>query len=519
MASLNKFKGTWNISHTAHLFRRATYGVKYDLIKEYGGKSLDATMAVLFSPLDMPSPPLNLNYADDPNVPIGQTWVDKGTSQNVDGYRRNSLRAWSYNLLLSGLPNIREKMVMFLHNHFVTADLNDPRYDYKYITLLRSRALGNFKQLTYDITIDPAMLEYLNGNQNTKTAPNENFARELLELFTLGKGPIAGPGDYTTYTESDIKEIAKVLTGWRDTRGTVPISSQFNLANHDTTTKKLSSRFNNVSIANAGINEYKNLIDIIFQKEEVSLFICKRLYMWFVGSDINAEIENDIIKPLAKIFRDANFELLPTIKTLLESEHFYDECTRGVVVKNPLDFLLNALSNFDTVYPTDPIQRQQVMANLWGASLNHQMAMFQAPSVAGWQAYYQEPNYYKLWLNSVSLPARKTFSDTIAGNGQAIGTYRLQLDVLKIVNKITNADVANNVINEIGVMLFSKPLATNQVAYLKTLLDGGTNSSGWTTAFAAYKAAPTDTAKLNTVVTRLRSMVVYMMRMPEYHLS
>jgi uncharacterized protein (DUF1800 family) len=519
MASLNKFNGTWNVNHTAHLFRRATYGVKYDIIKEYGAKSLDTAIALLFAPLGQPSPPLNLNYPDDPNVPIGQTWVDKAYYQNAEGNRKQSLRSWSYDLLLKGDGNIREKMVMFLHNHFVTADLRDARYEYKNIALIRSRALGNFKQLTYEMTVDPGMLEYLNGNENTKTAPNENYARELLELFTLGKGPIAGPGDYTTYTESDIKEIAKVMTGWRDLRGAIPITSQFNLNNHDTTTKKLSARFNNISINNSGINEYKNLIDIIFQKEEVSLYICRRLYVWFVSSQISAEVENDIIKPLAKIFRDSNYELLPTIRTLLESDHFFDVCTRGIMVKNPLDFIINPISQFDVLFPSDAVMRQQVMNSIYNTSANHQMAMYRAPSVAGWQAYYQEPNYYKLWLNSVSLPARKTFTDLVAGNGQTIGSFRLQFDILKTVNKFSKPDDANTVVNEIGVLLFAKPLAANQVAHLKTFLALGTNDSFWTTAYNAYKAAPTDNVKLSTVVTRLRNMVIYMMRMPEYHLS
>ncbi|MBK9566491.1 MAG: DUF1800 domain-containing protein [Saprospiraceae bacterium] len=519
MASLNKYSGAWNTGHTAHLFRRTTYGVKYDLIKEYGAKSLDATIALLFTPLQQPAPPINVNYATDPNVPIGQTWVDKATSMNVDGYRTQTLRAWSYDLMLSGTPNIREKMVMFLHNHFVTADINEPRYEYKNIALLRSRALGNFKQLTYDVTIDPGMLEYLNGNLNTKTAPNENYARELLELFTVGKGPIAGPGDYTTYTEGDIKEIAKVLTGWKDQRGAVPITSQFNLNLHDTTTKKLSARFNNVSISNSGINEYKELIDNIFNKEEVSLHICRRLYVWFVASNISSEIERDIIIPLAKIFRDSNYELLPTIKTLLESDHFYDVCTRGVMVKNPLDFLLNPLGQFEVTLPTDAVLRMQVLNNIYNTSVFHQMAMFRAPSVAGWQAYYQEPNYYKLWLNSVSLPSRKTYTDVIAGTGQTIGSFRLQLNILNTVNKFLKPEDAGSVVNEIGVLLFAKALAPNQVTLLKSILAAGTSDAGWTTAYNAYKAAPTDTTKLNTVVTRLRSMVTYMMRMPEYHLS
>ena len=159
------------------------------------------------------------------------------------------------------------------------------------------------------------------------------------------------------------------------------------------------------------------------------------------------------------------------------------------------------------------------MNSIYNTSANHQMAMYRAPSVAGWQAYYQEPNYYKLWLNSVSLPARKTYTDLIAGNGQTIGSFRLQFDILKTVNKFSKPDDANTVVNEIGVLLFAKPLAANQVAHLKTFLSLGTNDSFWTTAYNAYKAAPTDNVKLSTVVTRLRSMVIYMMRMPEYHLS
>ena len=111
------------------------------------------------------------------------------------------------------------------------------------------------------------MLNYLNGRDNTKQAPNENYAREFMELFTLGKGISAGPGDYTTYTEEDVKEVAKVLTGWVDVRAQLPIRAQFNLVRHDTTTKKLSHRFNGVTINNAGAEEYKNLIDIIFQKD------------------------------------------------------------------------------------------------------------------------------------------------------------------------------------------------------------------------------------------------------------
>jgi hypothetical protein len=519
MASINKFTGAWNVEHAAHLFRRATFGVGYTTLKEFGNKTLDDTITALFQPIAMPSPPINLNYTTDPNVPVGQTWVDKGTSQNVDPYRVASLRAWTMDLLTTRSTSIREKMVLFWHNHFVTADLTDPRFDYKYITLLRSYALGNFKSLATDITIDPGMLQYLNGNQNTNKAPNENYARELMELFTLGKGPIAGPGDYTTYTETDIKEIAKVLTGWIDRPGLVPVTSSFNAAAHDTTTKKLSARFNNVSIPNGGINEYKTIIDIIFQKEEVSLYLARKIYIWFVSSTITSEIENDIIKPLAKIFRDNNYEIKPMIKTLLESEHFYDACVRGVIVKNPIDFLLNELNHFELAYPTDAIQKASVMQNLYIQSNTMQMAYFRAPSVAGWQAFYQEPSFHRLWLNSVSLPARKVYSDTITNAGLAVGTFRIKLDALKILKLFPNPSNAEAVVKEFAILMLSKPLAANQITHLKTLLANGSIDSVWTTTYNAYVAAPTDNTKITAVTTRLSKLLEYMMRMPEYHLS
>ncbi len=519
MASLNKFKGTWNTSHAAHLFRRTTYGVSYEIVNEYGKKSLDETINVIFQSIPLPSPPVNVNNSADPNVPIGETWVDKGTSQNVDGYRKQSLRAWSYELLASGVPNIREKMVMFWHNHFVTTDEVDPRYTYRYIDLIRQNALGNFKNLAKDMTVEPGMLAYLNGNKNTKQAPNENYARELLELFTLGKGIIAGPGDYTTYTETDIKEIAKVLTGWRDLRGGIPVKSQYYPNDHDTTVKKLSARFGNVSIVNAGIDEYKNLIDIIFLKEEASLFVVRKLYRWFVSSQITPEIENDIIIPLAKIVRDNNYEVKPAIKMLLESDHFYDTCVRGVIVKNPIDFLVNSLANFKTVFPADPVQRLQIFNSLYATSNTMQMGMFNAPSVAGWQPYYQVPSYYRLWLNSVSLPGRKSYTDAIANVGIAYGTYRLNLNALATLNLFPDPSNAESVVSEFALIVFSKPLASNQTIFLKTILANGTADAGWTLAYNAYKATPADTIKLNTVVTRLRNLLIYMMRMPEIHLS
>ena len=187
---LQKYLGEWNNELSAHLLRRTTFGPTLDEIRKGQELGLDGTIDLLFKSIATPLPPVNSYFNNDPDVPIGETWVDKvySNAQGVNFSRKRSLFAWSMAQMLDGGMNITEKMTLFWHNHFVISQINDPRYSYKYITLLRNNSLGNFKQLTKDITIDPAMLIYLNGTQNSSRAPNENFARELLELFTIGKG-------------------------------------------------------------------------------------------------------------------------------------------------------------------------------------------------------------------------------------------------------------------------------------------------------------------------------------------
>jgi hypothetical protein len=137
MATLNKYAGPWSRYLAAHLLRRTTYGVNYDTLVKFGNYTLDQCLDHLLQPLGDPPPPINYTKADDPNVPLGETWVDKGTSLGVDFYRNQSLHSWTFDLMLKGDANIREKMTMFWHNHFVIADITDARYNYIYISLLR----------------------------------------------------------------------------------------------------------------------------------------------------------------------------------------------------------------------------------------------------------------------------------------------------------------------------------------------------------------------------------------------
>ncbi len=523
MASFTKYTGPWNRQTVAHLFRRTTFGIPSNIQATFVNAGLDGTLDKLFESLPLPSPPIYNKYDADPNAPLGQTWVDKISSIGVDGQRNRSLTSWSLDQMLKKEINIREKLVVFWHNHFVVADVNDARLRYYYITLLRKSALGNFKQLTKDITIDCGMLNYLNGRENTNVAPNENFARELMELFTLGKGDIAGPGDYTTFTETDVKEMAKALTGWSDVRNEGIPQPLFRIGRHDTTTKTLSPRFGNQKITNGAENEYKQVVDIIFERTEVALFIARKLYTWFVNPKVTPEIETDIILPMSNLIRQSNYEIAPALKTLLSSEHFYDECVRGILIKNPIDNVIGVCNLLSVdLSTTNMAVREDQLAFIYGVTTTQQMGLFQAPSVAGWTPFYQLPTLDGLWLNSSTLPARKVFTDTMASNGfnqASFNNQRIKVNHINFLDSLSAPQDVDKVLDDTVNNLFCNPVAPNQRAVLRAVLLGTTTAANWTTMYNAYKADPTNDTKRQPLIARLTALLVYMMRMPEYHLS
>ena len=197
--------------------------------------TLDQVVAELLTAAPAPAPPINAyNNANftDTDVPAGETWVTAAyQSGTANGNRRASLKQWWVGLMINQNRSITEKMTLFWSNHFSTqmATVGDSRYSYKTLALLRANCLGNFKSLTRQVTTDPGMLVYLNGNTNTAVNPNENYGRESQELFTQGKGPDS------LYTQTDVESAGAALSGWRINRTT--ISSYFDSTKHDTSNK------------------------------------------------------------------------------------------------------------------------------------------------------------------------------------------------------------------------------------------------------------------------------------------
>jgi uncharacterized protein (DUF1800 family) len=521
-SGLTPYTGVWDVLQISHLLKRTMFGAKKADVDYFKTKSMNAAVDELITTVNTPPlPPVN-NYAD-PDVPAGETWVNAAYSSSgtVTGNRINSLHSWWTGLQLNQNRSIEEKMVLFWHNHLVTEHSGlDPRHLYRYNVVLRKNALGNFKTMIKDITLTPAMLVYLNGNKNTAGAPNENYGRELQELFTMGKGP------NSKYTESDVQAAAKVLTGYDIDSAT--LNYVFKSTKHDITNKQFSAFYNNTLITGrsgtAGEQELDDLITMLFNQTELSLFICRKLYRFFVYYTIDQNIETNIIEPLATIFRNNNFDIKPVLQALFKSEHFYDALNIGCLIKSPIDFVVGICREFDVVFPGTTSFYVETYA-LWRVLITSALDLSQElgnpPDVAGWPAYYQEPQFHQLWINSNSLPRRNLFSDTIISAGFTKSGKKIVIDPIAYVAKLNNPSDPNELISESLMNLFMINISQESKNYLKTqfLLSGQSTDSYWTTAWANYISSPTNTTYKNVVFTRLQPLFKYLMALSEFQLS
>lgn len=521
--SLTPYTGVWD-KHTArHLLKRAMFAPTARQIDEAVTDGMAVTIQKLLAAQPEPTLPLNYNEANDPNVPIGESWVYAPETQGLN-YPQRSIRAWQMSLVLNEGVSITEKMVLFWHNHFVTADANTAKLTFQYIKLLRDNALGNFRTLVEEITVNPLMLDYLNGNENNKNAPNENYARELLELFTIGKGELAGPGDYTNYTEEDIKEIARALTGWRIDfqalfAGGVLPPALFRPNRHDTGTKTLSHRFNNAVITNQDEEEYKTVIDIILQQDEVSRFMVRNIYRWFVYYHIDETIEAEIIEPLALLFRENQYEVRPVLEALLSSEHFYHENAIGAMIKSPVDFTASLIRPFEVTFNFNLQQSYQLWLALHNLNKAMQQDMFTPPDVAGWKAYYQDPVFYRNWINSVTLLLRKAIAESIVNQDIEGFSRPWGINVLEVAEGIPGSLDPNVLIESLISLLLSYPLTTGQTDYLKEALIPGLPDFEWTVEYGQYLNNPSDDAIRMSVENRLKSLLLALLALPEFQLQ
>ncbi len=528
-SGLNPYTGPWTTNEVIHLLKRTMFGAKKSDVDYFVNLTVSQTVNELLNPVAAnPLPPVK-EYATsanattpDTNIAQGTTWVnDINNDGTVQSQRRASYKKWWTGVMINQDRSIREKMTFLWIDHFGNEanEVGNANWVYKQHATIRQNCLGNFKQMVRDITVDICMLRYLNGYLNTASAPDENYARELQELFTLGKGP------GSQYTEQDVKEAAKVLTGWQ-VNGTT-YQTVFNPARHSTVNKQFSSFYNNTLIngrtgATAGDLELNDLLSMIFAQNEVAKFIVRKFYRWFVYYEIDAATEVNVITPLADIFRSNNYDIKPVLTVLFESEHFFDVLNQGCLIKTPADIVIGAMREYNV--------RMPVLTD-WDTSYGHWNTLYSfmnvqglnlhdPPNVAGMPAYYQEPSFHEIWITTDSLPKRNQFTDLMTNNGYSRNGFRMQFEFVEYAKTLSNPGNPNDLINDALKYLYRLNLSPQVKEQMKVqmLLSNQLYDYYWTNAWSAYIASPT-TANFNIVNTRLKDLFRYLMNLSEYQLA
>lgn len=528
-SGINPYSGPWTENEIVHLLKRTMFGAQKADVDYFKTRTISQAVDELLNPTaPQPTPPIK-EYATstqpgtpDANIAQGTTWLnDINNDGTVQSQRRASYKKWWTGAMINQDRSIREKLVMFWVDHFgnETTDVGNGNWAYMQQSLIRQYALGNFKQMIDAITKDIMMLRYLNGYLNIASAPDENYARELMELFTLGKGP------GSQYTENDVKEAAKVLTGWQ-INGTT-YTSVFNASRHSTANKSFSSFFNNTVItgrtgATAGQLELNDLLNMIFATQEVAKFIVRKFYRFFVYYTIDSATENNVITPLADIFRSSNYDIKQVLSALFKSEHFFDVLNQNCYIKNPADHVIGSLREMNTVFP--PLTDWDTNYGMWNffysTMVNTGLNLHDPPNVAGMPAYYQEPLYHEIWINSDSLPKRNQFTDTMSNNGFTRNGQRVNFNFVNYVRQFSNPGNPNDLIDDALKFIFRNQLSYESKKTIKTqiLLSNQQWDYYWTNAWAAYISNPT-TANFNIVNNRLKSLFQYFFNLAEYQLS
>lgn len=547
MASLNPISGVLGKAKAAHLLRRATMGPSLQDFLQFSTMTVQDAVQALFQLDPVPAYPI------DPMT--GTNWVAPNAmhpQQMIDTLSNYTCAWWLENMRTSG-ANLSERMIWFYHTHFpiiLERVEGRPQFAIDYLRLLRYYALGNYKELTKALCIDNAMLVHLDGNLNVVGVPQENFAREFLELFSVGKGPEIATENYTNFTEQDVKAATRVLTGWGiDTtflsldpvtaipRGKVKTNNGTESSQHDVTAKQFSAAFNNTIITTTGVNgpnatiqgvedELSDFIDMIFDSPHTAVNLCRRIYREFVYFDITPEIETDIIQPLANVLRSNNYEIKSVLEVLFQSEHFYDLDTpptsddnMGAIIKSPIEIVIGTLRFFQLAIPdkTSQLNLHYLLYNEVLAALSLQgLEFFNPYDVAGYDAYFQAPDYQRQWISSNYLANRYKFAEILI-NGVMDGTNTLvKLDVVDFVkNNCTNPADPTLLVQELVEWLFPIAIDNDRFSYFRdaVLLDT-LSVINWQNEWNNYILSNNDTA----VRIQLEALFLAMMQSPEYQI-
>lgn len=430
----------WDAIRAGHLLRRTTFHPRWADIATLLPLTPSLAVDLLLSTPSTPEPP---SIADNATESLdGLDVVLRGQVTDSWGRDADSFGRWKTEVMRDAGLTIAEKMTAFWSNHFAIEFVTEESYVvapllYRQNRLFRETGLGSFRELMVNVTLDGAMLAYLGGDRNIVGRPNENYAREMLELYTTGLGH---------YTEGDVQEAARILTGWRIAQFTdeptpngmfVPY---FVPARHDAAAKQ----FMGVSFPARDVttntefivkrDEVRRLIETIFQQRgaAVATFICRKLYRFFVNAEPGS-IDNDVVAAMATLMQERNFEIAPVISALLKSRHFFDNANIGAQIKTPIEFEIGMARQLGATrdYYLDTARMGQVL--------------IQPPNVGGWPGWHD-------WITTTTYPVR-------AEVAAAVIAAMSEQSIIAFIGTFPENDLAESLVPAVAALLLPRPLS------------------------------------------------------------
>ena len=384
--ALRPYHGVWNERQSAHLLRRAGFGSSPKVIHDATAISMDHAVSILLGmpPADAAGRP-DIFDARAAMIAARMQYGKRGSNDPValkaaiQSLRRQEFRSlmgmqlWWLNRMLASPAPLQERMTMLFHGHFTTAALQkgvSPDMVFNQNQLFRSHALGNLRDLTLAVSQDPAMLIYLDNARSEKRHPNENYARELMELFTLGIG---------NYSEEDVRQSARAFTGWSVDYRTGQFVNRPNA--HDPGTKTF--------LGQTGNFDGSDIIRIIYEQPACA----KQWATTLLNNFVYNNPEPQLVDAVATELRRHNFELAPVMSTLLRSNVFHSERAYRALVKSPVEFVVGSYA---------ALGLSQIDARAVGALRQMGQVLYYPPNVAGWPPGSN-------WVTSEMLISRENF--------------------------------------------------------------------------------------------------------------
>lgn len=352
----------WDRVLAAHLYRRAGFGADIQLLDQAVGKSPAEVVDELIAQ--------NLETSEFRSVAdsLAQTLLAGGDPMKLSA-------AWVYRLLFTP-AQLLEKTTLFWHGHFATSadKVKNATMMWRQNQLLRQHALGNFESLTQAIAKDPAMLIYLDSTSNRKSHPNENFARELMELFCLGEGH---------YSEADVLELARCFTGWeiRNDR------FRKNRYQHDDGDKSV--------LGNSGPFDGEDAVRVVIERDDMPRFICRKLYRYFICDE--PDPPDALLEAPAKTFRENGLQIAPVLRQMLGSNLFFSVHARARKIKSPVELVIGMLRSLQGTTNSETVAR---------GLRDIGQGLFYPPNVKGWDGG-------RAWINSSTLLGRANLFEEI----------------------------------------------------------------------------------------------------------